>query len=90
MRPSVKMRLSLLFCVLSLTACQHRSPEPRKAELKTVTVPYSVLLPTEGPTRPHAGATQKDAALVIEGFREALNSCNADKATLLNVFGLIK
>jgi hypothetical protein len=40
--------------------------------------------------RPHAGATQKDAALVIEGFREALNSCNADKATILEIFGLLK
>lgn len=90
MRPLPMTRLLPLFCVLSLTACQHQKPAPLKAEPRKVTVPYSVLVPTDGPVRPHAGATQKDAALVIEGFREALNACNADKATLLDIFGLLK
>lgn len=90
MRPLKKTPLLLLFCVMSLTACQHRMPTPQKAELRKVTVPYSVLIPTDGPLRPNAGATQKDAALVVEGFREALAACNADKATLLDIFGLLK
>lgn len=42
-------------------------------------IPASLLLPNEGPTRPGVGATQRDAALVIENFVEALASCSADK-----------
>lgn len=49
-----------------------------------------MLLPTDAPAQPPVWATQKDAALVLEGFHEALNACNADKATILEIFGLNK
>jgi len=45
----------------------------------------SLLLPNDGPTRPAAAATQKDAALVIEDFVEALAACNADKQAITDI-----
>ena len=46
----------------------------------------SLLLPNEGPTRPPAAATQRDAALVIEDFIESLAACNADKQAIADIF----
>jgi len=43
-------------------------------------------LPGDGPYRPGVGATQRDAALVIEDFVEALASCNADKDAIARIF----
>ena len=38
------------------------------------------FLPTPSPDFTAATPTQRDAALVIEDLKEALQSCNADKA----------
>jgi hypothetical protein len=43
-------------------------------------------LPSDGPYRPPVRATQRDAALIIEGFIEALASCNADKQAIAQIF----
>jgi len=48
-------------------------------------LPASLLLPTPGPSRPGPHATQRDAALVLEHFTEALAACNADKAALADL-----
>ncbi len=76
------MALSLPFLGASLTACQAPQLQTQLVTLPPPTIPRTLLLPTKGPYRPQPGATQIDAALVIEDFKEALAACNADKESV--------
>ena len=82
-RPTARL---LPFFALSLTACQSAQVQTHVQTLPPPALPALLLLPTEGPYRPPVGATQKDAALVIEDFMEALGACNADKKAIARIF----
>lgn len=86
MYPRNLMARLLPFCAISLTACHGAQVQTRIVTLPPPAIPQSLLFPTEGPYRPPLGATQKDAALVIEDFIEALASCNADKDAIAAIF----
>lgn len=60
----------------------------RATQLPGPTVPKVLLMPTPAPVRPPADATQRDAALVIEDFGEALAACNADKEAIAAIVRL--
>jgi hypothetical protein len=76
----------LPFFAISLTACQSAQVQTQLLTLPPPAIPSLLLLPTEGPFRPPAGATQRDAALAIEDFMEALGACNADKKTIARIY----
>ena len=76
----------LPFFAISLTACQSAQVQTRIVTLPPPLLPPALLLPNDGPTRPAAWATQRDAARVIESFIEALASCNADKEAIARIF----
>lgn len=82
MRHQMKTALWLLCCAVSLSACHSAQVQTRLVAMPPAAVPQTLLSPTEGPYRPAEGATQRDAALVIEDFIEALSACNADKASI--------
>jgi hypothetical protein len=50
-------------------------------------IPQNLLSLNEAPSRPMAGATQKNVALIIADFQEALGACNADKAAIAAITG---
>lgn len=77
--------LWLLFFAISLTACQSAPVQTRVLMLPPPGIPAALLLPTDGPTRPPRGATQRDAALVIAQFIVALASCNTDKSAVARI-----
>ncbi len=85
MRPWITTARLLPFFAISLTGCQSPHMQTRVVTLPPPAVPSTLLLASEGPYRPPAGATQRDAALVIEDFLEALASCNADKAAIASI-----
>jgi hypothetical protein len=60
--------------------------QTRIVTLPPPVIPPALLLPSDGPYRPPVGATQRNAALVIEDFIEALTSCNADKDAIAQIF----
>jgi hypothetical protein len=76
----------LPFFAISLTACQNDQVQTQIITLPPPALPALLLLPTEGPYRPPSNATQRDAALVIEDFTEALGACNADKKAIARIF----
>jgi hypothetical protein len=76
----------LPFFAISLTACQSAQVQTRLVTLPPPAIPPALLLPIDGPYRPPAWATQRDAAVVIEDFIEALASCNADKDAVAQIF----
>lgn len=76
------MALSLLFSAVGLTACQSPRVQYELVTLPSVPVPRQLVLPTSEPSRPPLAATQRNVALLLEDFRESLNSCNADKAAI--------
>ena len=76
----------LPFFAISLTGCQSPQVQTRLVTLPPPVIPSSLLQANDGPHRPPAGATQRDAALVIEDFSEALASCNADKEAIASIF----
>lgn len=87
MRPRKLTLLLLPFCAISLTACQSAPQvQTQVTALPPPEIPAVLLLPTSGPHRPGLRATQRDAALVIEDFTEALASCNADKAAIAAIW----
>ncbi len=82
-----KLMVRLLPCfAISLTACHGAPVQTQVVTLPPPAIPAALLLPTEGPFRPPARATQRDAALVIEDFIESLAACNADKGALATIF----
>lgn len=85
MRRPIPMALWLPFYAISLTGCQSPSVQTKVITLPPPAIPSGLLLPVEGPHRPPADATQKDAALVIVGFMEALAACNADKDAIAKI-----
>lgn len=83
--PTPTARL-LPFFAISLTACQSAQVQTRIVTLPLPAIPPVLLLPSDGPYRPPVWATQRDAALIIEDFIEALASCNADKDAIARIF----
>ena len=85
MRHNLTMVPWLLYCGASLTACQNQAVLPKLVELPPPAVPQRLLERCASPTRPPPGATQRDAALVITDFQEALAACNADKDAIAEI-----
>jgi len=82
MRQLRMMVPSLLFCAVSLTACGETKLIRETIEIEAPKPDRLLMIPTPFPEVTAPDPTQRDASLVIEDFKEALNSCNADKAAI--------
>lgn len=80
--------LVLLICMIFLTGCGKTLTQTQLVQSHPITIPPELFEPQLEPYKPPLGATQKDAALVIEDFRESLSMCNADKQTLAKILGV--
>lgn len=85
MRRLLMMGLLPLFCAGLLTGCSDVRTLLKLQPLPPPQIPGALLLPCEGPSPPGPNATQRDAALVVEDFKETLASCNADKAAIAEI-----
>jgi hypothetical protein len=75
----------LLSCAALLTGCQNPRSPPQLIAVRHDIPPY-LLDCQEGPTRPGPEATQRDAALVIIDYEEALEDCKAKLTALRALF----
>ena len=85
MRPRKMTARLLLFCATFLTGCQSPRNPPQLIAVRSDVPPY-LLACQEGPKRPDHEATQRDAALVIIDFEEALEDCKAKLIALRALF----
>jgi hypothetical protein len=82
--PKMMARLLLCYAML-LTGCQSPRHPPQLIALRRDVPPY-LLDCQEGPKRPGPEATQRDAALVIIDYEEALEDCKAKLVALRALF----
>ncbi len=75
----------LLYCGVFLTGCQSQRSPPQLIEIHQHT-PLYLFSCQDGPTRPAPEATQRDAALVIIDYQEALGDCKARLDALRMLF----
>lgn len=86
MRHLKTTRLWLLCCATLLTSCQSPKVVTDIQELRPPHPPMEWFQPVREPYRPPIGATQRDAAAIIEEFRSKLAEANADKQFLADYF----
>lgn len=85
MRGTKAMAPLLLSCGMFLTGCQSQRCPPQLIEMHQH-VPLYLFSCQDGPARPAPEATQRDAALVIVDYQEALGDCKARLDALRMLF----
>lgn len=90
MRQRLKTALSPLFCAACLTACTSAPPQLVRMPV-TLDIPGHMFHCQDGPYDPGPDATQRDVALMILDYEEALAACKAKlKAVQDIVAGQVK